>query len=95
MIIPHQVQYTVNEKLIKAFLQTDSRWVCFPARCLHRYHHITEKVGSQLDKLTFTHWKGDYVGRTFSVEILQVYLLDLLVINQQDGKLCLRTVQGV
>ncbi len=85
MIVPDQMQYTVNQKLIKAILHADVCRMGFLFCGFNRYDHITEQIWIYIIKMAFTHGKSNNIRRAISVQIINIQDFDLLVINKKDG----------
>ena len=79
----------------KRTFQRYSRLVAFPFGRVDRDHDIAEQIGRDIGEFAFAHRKGDDIGRSRPAQILSVQLSDCGIIDEQYGKLRLRTAQGV
>ena len=94
MVVAQKMQRSVNEKLVKAVLHAHASPMCFALRCVGGNHNIAQKVGSNICELALPHGKCDHICRALAVQILVVKLRNLLIVHNQNGKFCVRIVQG-
>lgn len=83
MIISYKMQNSMNQKLVKPFFYSDARFDPFPFGCFNRYHHISKDAA--LYGITIRHREGNYICRTFPLEILFIQFSDFIIIDNQDG----------
>jgi len=95
VLITEQVQNAVHQEFVQTNCQRYSRSVAFPFGGVDRDHDIAEQLGRDIGEFAFTHRKGDDIGRSRPTQVLSVQLSDGGIIDEQYGKLRLRTAQGV
>ena len=95
MVIAKQMQDTVDQQFIKSALFVQTGFMRLSGSCIHRYHHITQKMGRQMGKFALAHGKGDDVCRPLAVKIFLIEDCDLRVINEEDRNFAVRKFQGV
>jgi len=94
VVIAEQVQNAVHQEFLHTAFQRHSRLFAFPFGRFDRDDDIAEQMGRNICEFAFTHRKGDDIGRPRPAQILSVQLSNCGIIDEQDGKLRLRTAQG-
>lgn|GEM_PF-4218189 len=85
----------MHQQLIEPLLEIETGLFTFAADRINGYDYITEQMWGYFRVLTFLHRKGDHIGWAGPVQVLPVEFRYLGVIHNYNGKLSLRTVQGV
>lgn len=95
MVIPNQMQDTMNQIEIKHFFRRVAMRFRFGHDRLRRNNDVPEKLGMHSGEFTFQHGKGYHVGRSFAVQVFLVQFGDFGVVNQYQGEFGVRISQGV
>ena len=91
MVVSQEVQGAVQEQKIKLAFETGACLMGVTGCGLRGDDNVAEDFGMNVTPLPLAHGEGDHVGRVVVPEIVAVDPVNLLVIDEQDRQLGVRT----
>ena len=95
MVISEQVQYAVNQQLVKPFARGDFGVIGLSGARIHGNDNISKQIGLNVRMVSLPHGKSDYIGRACALKIRVVQFGHSPVIYNQYRKFTFGAVQGV
>lgn len=95
MIIAGHMENSMKEQKTETLEKADSLLLRFAESGVRGNHHITEKLGIQIRKITLGHGKRQDVGRLVKTPILSVQSADSPITHNGDGQFAIDEAQGV
>jgi hypothetical protein len=93
MLIANQVKDSMDHQEDDHFHFVETEPIRLALRRLDGNHQVSEELGMEGRELSFSHGKGQDIGRFIPTEVLAIQRLNLEVIHKEEAELGLKKPQ--